>query len=106
MPSPSVHHALLTVTANEYTRCTPPAIDLDRTTTPPIATTSPPLSFTNVPPDSALNLDVLYQGDIRLVYHRDKHDLGPMYSKMNPADVARLFPTLPYREIMIACRRV
>ena len=100
MRSPFVHPALLTVTADEYMRNTP-SIDL-RTPTPP--TVTPPLTFTKVPPDSALNLDVLYQGNIRLIYHRDRHDIGPMYSKMTPEDVARLFPTIPYSSVLAAYR--
>lgn len=91
MRSPCVHPALLTVTADEYMRNTP-SIDL--------RTPTPPLTFTNVPPDSALNLDVFYQGNIRLIYHHDRHDIGPMYSKMTPEDVA----TLDASNAVAACR--
>lgn len=79
---------LVFVAASEKKRCC----------TPSTAAPSPQpcniLEVTTPSPVTALELQDIYVCGIRVVYCRGKEDLGPMYSKMKPSHVRRLFPSL------------
>ena len=47
-----------------------------------------------LPNRTVLNVEVFYERGARVVYLRNKHEIGPLISHMHNVDVAKIFPVV------------
>jgi hypothetical protein len=62
-----------------------------RTDIPPVNTV-----WLKKPTETHLDVQVHYEQDARVVYLRDKVNVGPLLSHMHPEDVVKIFPVYRY----------